>query len=236
MDYMHKIMQFCKENQVSTTEVADALGKMGVFPKVLPINTKQYRIGPVRCVFTSNGSNYAVHEQVREVQRGEVVILFSHKCEELAIIGDLIAKFTLVHRGAEAIVVQGMVRDAAQLRTEGFSIWSDGVSPLGCHNRSMDPYPKELELEIRKKFEGGIAVCDDCGVTVIPPCRVNADTLDRLEQIKMQEDLWFFCLDTLNWDTKKIVCDKDYLRDTDLLSKIHIERLNFLKRSLDFND
>jgi hypothetical protein len=146
MDYMHKITQFCKENQVSTTEVADALGKMGVFPKVLPINTKQYRIGPVRCVFTSNGSNYAVHEQVREVQRGEVVILFSHKCEELAIIGDLIAKFTLVHRGAEAIVVQGMVRDAAKLRTEGFSIWSDGVSPLGCHNRPTEPYPKGLAV------------------------------------------------------------------------------------------
>jgi 4-hydroxy-4-methyl-2-oxoglutarate aldolase len=236
MDYMQKTLDFCQKNRVSTTEVADALGKTGVFPKVLPINTNQYRVGPVRCVFTANGSNYAVHEQVRNVQAGEVVILFAHQCNDLAIIGDLITKYTLLYRGAEAIVVQGMVRDAAKLRREGFSVWSYGVSPLGCHNRPTESYPNELELEMRKKYDGGIAVCDDGGVTVIPPNRINSDTLNRLKQIEMQEDIWFFCLDTLKWDTKKIVCDKDYLKELDLFSKVHLERLNVLKRPLDYEE
>ena len=236
MDYMQVILNFCRKNRVSTTEVADALGKTGVFPKVLPVNLNQYRIGPVRCVFTANASNYAVHEQVRDVKEGEVVIVFAHQCDDRAIIGDLITKFTLLYRGAEAIVVQGMVRDAAQLRREGFAIWSDGVSPLGCHNRPTEPYPTDLELEMRKKYEGGIAVCDDGGVTVIPASRINADTFERLQQIEMQEDIWFFCLDTLKWDTKKIVCDKDYLKETDLFSKVHLERLNVLKRPLDYKE
>jgi 4-hydroxy-4-methyl-2-oxoglutarate aldolase len=234
MNYMQKILDFCRKNRVSTTEVADALGKTGVFPRVLPINNNQYRIGPVRCVFTANGSNYAVHEQVRDVNAGEVVLLLTHQCTELAIIGDLVAKYTILYRGAESVVVQGLVRDAAKLRREGYPVWSEGVSPLGCHNRPADPYPKELELEMRKSYEGGIAICDDGGVTVIPGNRINADTLERLQQIEMQEDIWFFCLDTLKWDTKKIVCDKDYLKESDLFSKVHLDRLNILKRPLDY--
>ena len=236
MSYTKQIIDFCRKNRVSTTEVADALGKTGVFPKVLPVSHDQYRVGPVRCIFTANGSNYAVHEQVREVKEGEVAILFAHQCDDRAIIGDLITKYALLYRGAEAVVVQGMVRDVARLRRERFAIWSDGVSPLGCHNKPTEPYPKELELEMRKAHEGGIAVCDDGGVTIIPPNRINADTLDRLQQIEMQEDIWFFCLDTLKWDTKKIVCDKDYLKESDLFSKVHIKRLDVLQRPLDYKD
>ncbi len=233
MNHQQEILEFCRRNRVSTTEVADALGKVGVFPRVLPISSDQYRAGPVRCVFTANGSNYPVHEQVRDVKEGEVVIVFTHQCNDRAIIGDLIAKYVLLYRGAEAVVVQGMVRDAAKLRRERFAVWSYGVSPLGCHNRPEEPYPKDLELEMRKAYEGGIAVCDDGGVTIIPPERINDDTLDRLHQIEMQEDIWFFCLDTLKWDTKRIVCDKDYLKESELFSKVHIERLDVLKRPLD---
>lgn len=233
MNYVEEIIRFCRKNRVSTTEVADAMGKTGVFPKVLPISLNQYRVGPVRCIFTANNSNYAVHEQVRDVKEGEVVIVFAHQCDERAIIGDLITKYVLLYRGAEAIVVQGMVRDAARLRREGFAIWSDGVSPLGCHNQLTEHYPRDLQLEMREKFEGGIAVCDDGGVTVIPAARINAETLERLQQIEVQEDIWFFCLDTLKWDTKKIVCDKDYLKETDLFSKTHLEQLNILRRPLD---
>ena len=49
--------------------------------------------------------------------------------------------------------------------------------------------------------------------------------LARLNHIEMQEDIWFFCLDTLKWDTKKIVCEKAYLKETNLLSSVHLENL-----------
>ena len=208
MTYSNKILEFCISNRVSTTEVADAMGKSGVLPKVQPINFNKFCVGPVRTVFTSNNSNYAVHEQIRDVQKGEVVIIFVHNCIDRAIIGDLISKYILLYKGAAAIVVQGMVRDAACLRREGYAVWSEGVSPLGCFNIPVDPFPEDIKNELKKKYEGGIAVCDDGGVTVIPQDLLNENMLNRLHRIEMQEDIWFFCLDTLKWDTKKIVCDK----------------------------
>jgi hypothetical protein len=82
MNYAQKIMDFCRKNRVSTTEVADALGKTGVFPRVLPVSHDQYRVGQVRCIFTANGSNYAVHEQVLPDNIGQLGIaikLLRHK-------------------------------------------------------------------------------------------------------------------------------------------------------------
>jgi 4-hydroxy-4-methyl-2-oxoglutarate aldolase len=233
MDYVNQIIEFCISNRVSTTEVADALGKSGVLPRVLPINYNKYCVGPVRAVFTSNNSNYEVHEQIRDVQKGEVVIIFVHNCTDRAIIGDLISKYILLYKGAAAIVVQGMVRDAACLRREGYAVWSEGVSPLGCYNIPADSFPEDLKQELIKKYEGGVAVCDDGGVTVIPRDLLTENMLNRLHRIEMQEDIWFFCLDTLKWDTKKIVCDKAYLTEQGLLSSIHIEKLKELNQPLD---
>lgn len=234
MSYQEKILEYCIANRVSTTEVADALGKAGIIPKVQPINFNQFRVGRVRPIFTANNSNYAVHEQIRDVQKGEVVVIFPHNCDNRAIIGDLVSKYILLYKGAAAVVVQGLVRDAARLRREGYAVWAEGVSPLGCFNvPSEEPYPQDIEKQLRDAYEGGIAVCDDGGVTVIRRDLLTEEMLVRLRRIEMQEDIWFFCLDTLKWDTKKIVCDKAYLTEQGLLSSIHIEQLSELSRPLD---
>lgn len=234
MDYVDKILEYCIANRVSTTEVADALGKNGVLPKVQPINFNQFRAGRVRTIFTANNSNFAVHEQIRDVQKGEVVIIFPHNCDNRAIIGDLVSKYILLYKGAAAVVVQGLVRDAARLRREGYAVWAEGVSPMGCFNvPSEEPYPQDLEKQLRESYDGGIAVCDDGGVTVIRRDLLADEMLVRLRRIEMQEDIWFFCLDTLKWDTKKIVCDKAYLTEQGLLSSIHIEQLSELSQPLD---
>jgi hypothetical protein len=67
------------ENRVSTTEVADVLGKSGVIPHMtVAVTNDLYRIGRVRPASATGMSNYLVHEQVRDVQKGEVVIIFTY--------------------------------------------------------------------------------------------------------------------------------------------------------------
>jgi regulator of RNase E activity RraA len=233
MTISNKIINFITENRVSTTEVADALGKTGAIPKVLPLIEKVHEVGRVKCVFTANNSNHAVHEQIRDIQKGDIVIVFTHNCEERAILGDLVAKFILLYKGANALIIDGMVRDVAAIKREGFKVWSTGVSPIGCFNKVAEPFPKDLEDELRRKYEGAVATCDDAGVVIIENDLVTEETLTKLHRIEMQEDIWFFCLDVLKWDTKKIVCDKAYLTETDLLSSAHIEQLKELSRPLD---
>lgn len=228
-----EIVDYIKRNRMSSTEVADALGKRGVLTHVHAIVPDQHRVGPVRCVFTAFESNFSLHEQVRDVQEGEVVLAFCHECKDRAVLGDLVSRFVLLYRGAEAIVVDGLVRDAARLRRERYAVWAKGVTPLGCYNRPSNPFPDHLAQELRAQVDGGVAVCDDGGVVVIPPADLNREMLDRLARIEMQEDIWFYCLNTLKWDTKQIVCDRAYLNRPDLFSAAHLANLDELQKPLD---
>jgi regulator of RNase E activity RraA len=129
-----------------------------------------------------------------------------------------------------AVVVKGLIRDAARIKREGYAVWAEGVTPLGCYNKPADKFPVELEQQLREDYEGGVAVCDDGGVTVIPRRMLDENMIKNLQRIEMQEDIWFYCLDTLKWDTKKIVCDKAYFTEQDLLSSVHIEQLDELEK------
>jgi regulator of RNase E activity RraA len=228
-----RILDYILENRVNTTEVADALGKKGVIPHVLPVNQGMFRAGKVKCVFAANESNYTVHEQVEKVDKDSVVIIFTHNCNDRSIIGELVAKYVLLYQRATSIVVDGSVRDVAALRRERFAVWSKGVSPIGCFNRPAEPFPSDLRDNILARYDDGIAVCDDGGVVVIPPSQLTMDMLQRLERIERQEDVWFFCLDALKWNTKRIVCDKAYLNDMEELPEVFKSKVSELAKPLD---
>lgn len=227
------IIDFLQRNRISTTEVADALGKSGVLPDVRPLTSDIYRVGTVRAVFCAHQSNHAVHEQFRAIEKDEVVVVFAHECQDRAIFGDLVSKYALLYQGAAALVVDGFVRDGARLRRERYPIWARGVTPLGCFNTPTDTFPPDKEAARRSEFDRGVAVCDDGGVVVIPPHRINADMLARLHQIEDQEDVWYYCLDTLKWDTKKIVCDRAYLSETNLLPDVLMKKIQGIRGHLD---
>ncbi|MBI4354999.1 MAG: RraA family protein [Candidatus Omnitrophica bacterium] len=220
------IVQYLRRNRVSTTEVADALGKTGVLPGLLPITPHEFRVGRARCIFTAHDSNHDLHDQIRQVREGDVVIVFAHACEGRALLGDLVARYLLLYRGAEALVVDGLVRDAARLRRERYPVWARGATPLGCHNVPAAPFPAEQAAALRRAMDGGIAICDDGGVTVIGAHQLTTDILERLKLIELQEDIWYYCLNTLKWDTKRIVCDKEYLKQRELLPPAYRDRFD----------
>lgn len=228
-----KIIDLIKRNRISTTEVADALGKRGVLHGVQPVTADLHCVGSVRPVFTAHGTNYGIHDQIRDVQEDEVVVVYAHECEGRAILGDLVSKYITLYRRAAAVVVNGMVRDAARLRRERYPVWSTGVTPLGCYNVQAEPFPEQQEACIRTEVEGGIAVCDDGGVVIIPAASVNELMLENLEKVELQEDIWFYCLNVLKWDTKRIVVDREYLKHAGLLPAAYAEAMKSLERRLD---
>ena len=107
-NFREKIIDYVRKNRVSTTEVADALGKKGSIDNVKlinPHNTNVHVVGNVRCVFASTESNFLVHKEITKIKKDEVVLIFTHDCNEKAIIGDLISKYILLYKQAQAVKI-----------------------------------------------------------------------------------------------------------------------------------
>jgi len=212
-----KIVKKIKKNKISTTEIADCLGKKGVLPDIYPINKGHFRAGKIFLAYGYNESNWEIHEQLQDVEEGAVVLVETHNCNQKAVFGELVSKYLLLYKEVEGIVINGYMRDAHRLIKENYPIWCEGVTPIGCFNEKNE---NELESKIidewKRKYEGAIAVCDDSGVVVIPKDQITQEFSEKLDFIELQEDIWFYCIDTKKWSTYDTVCRKRYL-DTNLL-------------------
>lgn len=209
-----KILDYLIRNRVSTTEVADCLGKTGVIPNLMPCNPGYYKAARIVWVYAYDESNWPVHEQVQDIDEDCVVFVDTLNCNDRAIFGELVSKYILLYHQSRAIVVNGKMRDAAQIIRQNWPIWCSGYTPVGCFNRKPDrEVNAKWKEEHFEKYDGAIAVCDDCGVVVIPKENITEDFLKKLHHIEDQEDIWFDRLDHYKESTFDIVCKKKYLED-----------------------
>lgn len=211
----NEILSYIKRNRVSSTEVADCLGKTGVLEDVAPVNSGMFRAGFIRYIYAHSESNWSIHEQARDVQEKEIVVMDGIHTGNRALVGELVTKFIIYYKMAEAIVSLQKMRDANDLIKNRYPVWCKGFTPVGCFNTEVQETEeiKKIAEERKVFFDGALAVCDDTGVVVVPKSFLHEDFLKKLEFIEHQEDVWFNCIDSLKMDTFETVCQKKYLKD-----------------------
>ena len=215
MTYLEEAIKLIESNKISTTEVADVLGKTGQIEGVHPLIQGLFKVGEVKFIYAINNSNYEVHQQLAESDdiEGKILFVYNVNCDR-SVFGDLVSKYILLYKRAKAIVINGKMRDAHTLIKERYPIWLYDVSPIGCVNKVNGPaIDEQLYSELKGKYDGAIMVCDDSGVVMIPKDKINADLIKKLNFIELQEDIWFYCVDTLKMSTFDTVCKKKYLEE-----------------------
>jgi 4-hydroxy-4-methyl-2-oxoglutarate aldolase len=207
-----KIIKYIRENKVSTTEVGDCLDKTGAIIGPYPLTEGHFEVGKIAYTYGHSNTNWPIHDQLRYVSEDRVIFVDSIDTHNRALFGELVATFIFDKLKARAVVSTGLMRDANELIRHRFPIWCTGITPEGCFN-----IPREETSEIamiakknRDYYHDAIAVCDDCGVVVIPKERINEEMYQRLVNMKKQEKMWFYCVQKLGWDTFDTVCLKKY--------------------------
>ena len=121
---------------------------------------------------------------------------------------------------------------AHKLIKEKYPIWLEDVSPIGCVNRPNGPDIDENKYhELQKTYDGSIMVCDDSGVVMIPKDKIDEKLIAKLQFIEFQEDVWFYCVDTLKMSTFDTVCKKKYL-EGGLIDERMLEKLNEFQKNM----
>lgn len=231
MEYIDEALNLIEDNKISSTEIADVLGKTGQIESVYALNRGQFKSGEVKMIYAINNSNYEVHRQLAETEdiKGKILFVYNVNCDK-AIFGDLVSKYILLYKGAKAIVVNGKLRDAHRLIKENYPIWLSGVTPIGCVNKPNGEDLAEVQIkELKEKYDGSIMICDDSGVVMIPKEKITDRLIAKLQFIELQEDVWFYCIDTLKMSTFDTVCRKKYL-DGGIIDDAILDRLNELQK------
>jgi len=222
-----KIISLIERNRISSVEVADALGKTGVIAAPKLLTSGKFCVGEVQYIFGYSESNWPIHEQGAKLKEGGILYIDTFDCNDKAAFGDLVSKYFILYKRMQGLVVNGLMRDAHTLKKENYAIWCTGVTPLGCSNVNVK-LSKKIEKEALKRkafMEGSIMVCDDSGCTMISKENINESTLKKLEFMELQEDIWYYCLDTLKWSTYETVCLKKYLNNKDHLPSVLVNKL-----------
>ena len=232
MSIIEEAINLIEANRISTTEVADVLGKSGQVDGVKPLNAGLFKVGEVAFVYAVNNSNYEVHKQLSEIDlKGKILYVHNVNCDR-ALFGDLVSKYVLLYKGAKAIVATGALRDAHSLLKEKYPIWCTDVSPIGCVNHpNGDDLSPDVYEKLKERYDGSIMVCDDSGVVMIPKDKIDEKLITKLSFIEFQEDIWYYCVDTLKMSTLDTVCKKKYL-DGNLIDDRLLKKLNEFQKNI----
>ena len=211
---VNKVIAYIEQNRISTTEIADILGKTGeIDPLLKPLVPRIRAVGKIYYAPSFNESNWYTHFFLKDAPLGHIIYVEGVNCGERAIFGSLVAKYAILYKQSKGVVVSGKVRDAHSLIKEAYPIWCRGVTPIGCFNNDSGIDSDYYTIR-KKEYDGAVLVADDSGVVWIKRQLLNEDFLEGLIAIERQEDIWFDCIDRLKYSTFDTVCLRKYEKDS----------------------
>jgi RraA family protein len=166
-----------------TADVSDMLNRLyAMNPEIKNFTTSTSICGPACTVKVYPGDNLMVHKALDVAEPGDVLVIDAGSTAMNALVGDLIST-KAQHRGIQAFVVDGLIRDVDEVSSLGFPVFARGVTPIGPLHRG----PGEINFSVSC---GGIVVnpgdviCGDRDGLVVIRSDFASDVLDRLESVR----------------------------------------------------
>ena len=162
-------------------------GRYVILPGVLrPLRPDWRVIGRAFTVQASTDDNLAVNLAVKAPPPpGCVLVVGGHLGSRTATVGDLMAH-EFRNLGVAAIVTDGLVRDAQELRALGLPIWCRGATPIASIKVDPGRVGSGTVIGGVPVHDGDLVIADDDGAVVWPAGEYDA--LLRAAAVKREAD------------------------------------------------
>jgi RraA family protein len=148
--------------------VSDSMQRLSAAGAALrPMHDGTKMVGAAITVRTRPGDNLMVHKAIDMAQPGDVVVVDAGGDLSNAIIGELMSSHA-AHRGLAGLVINGAIRDSAEIRAAAFPVYACGVT----HRGPFKDGPGEINVPVSI---GGMVICagdlvvgDADGVVAVP--------------------------------------------------------------------
>lgn len=134
---------------------------------IKPLEREHRVAGRARTARTPPGQNAAIHRAVHLAQPGEILVVEAGGASRFGPFGDILAA-CCQQRGMAGAVLDGSVRDAADLRALGFPVFCRGLHPEPTAKTEPGAVDVEINCGGARVRPGDYIVGDEDGVVVIP--------------------------------------------------------------------
>ena len=161
---------------LSATLAADARGGIGALPAwIAARQVARTCVGRAQVLTVTRDDNAALRTLLDGGVSGDVLVIGGASESVTACCGDLLARELQGH-GIAALVTDGLVRDAAELRRIGFDVWSRGTCAAAPAKATPGVVGGHTVLGGVIVFDGDLVIADDDGVVIWPRDAVCALT------------------------------------------------------------
>jgi 4-hydroxy-4-methyl-2-oxoglutarate aldolase len=171
--------------RISPTTLADVLGREQVMERgIRPLWGPMPRVAgmafTVRC---PSGDNLMLHAAVHRAEPGSIIVVQAGDADYAVAGGNVCA--VAQRRGVAAFVVDGVIRDIAEVREMGFPVFGRGVMPIAGAKNVAVALNQSVECGGIAVDAGDMVVADEEGIVVVPSARCEralADAHAKLAQ------------------------------------------------------
>ncbi|WP_338675171.1 RraA family protein [Streptomyces sp. SCSIO 30461] len=155
---------------VPPTTLADLLGREQVMDiGIRPLWDSPRVAGPAYTVRCEPGDNLMLHAAIYRAEPGSIVVVESGDVDYALAGGNVCA--VAQRRGVAAFVVDGVIRDLAEVREAGFPVFSRGVIPIPGTKKKVGAHGEPARVGGVLVHAGDIVVADEEGIVVVPVAR-----------------------------------------------------------------
>lgn len=172
---------------LASTLASDATNGQGVFPNwIHPLRPTSHVVGPAFVAMMGLNDNLAVRQVLAAPPApGSVLVLGGGSESRTASIGGLLA-LEMQNAGIAALITDGLVRDAGEIRELRFDVWCRGVTPIASNKQGPAQIGGSLTLGGVLIRDGDVIIADEDGIVVWPLEQFSA--LLAHAEAKFQQD------------------------------------------------